>query len=254
MLRKSVWKKQAFGFIVALVLSLVCLPVFAYAEPDQQADADIEIVSIGKAEDVHPMMPVCSGDKYSLTQQIYNASLIGKSGTIKTIAFHVAETDPDFILTNLKIYLYTTRMNSFSGSRPSDAFTDNEMELVYEGVPSPAFGHTEGWHTITLDTPYSYNMAAGNLAVAVSASTTEEREVGVLKFTRTMYRGDTGYSTDDPIVSINRWHNERETAADISLLKDPEDLEGSHGGWEYVGRIFLADMQLGFDTSTQPAE
>lgn len=88
---------------------------------------------------------------YSVSQQIYTAEEIGKSGTIKAISFYHRATVTDLFLKGVQILMKHTEKDSFSGPE-LDPMTD--FTTVYEGDITFSGG---GWVTIHLDSPFYYD-------------------------------------------------------------------------------------------------
>lgn len=100
--------------------------------------------------------------KYSTVQTLYTPTEIGKSGTIKSIAFKVANA-VSFATTEVNVYL-GHKAGTFSGK--SDYVSSDDLTLVYSG--SPTLGQTLGWETLTFNQGlFTYN-GIDNLVVVVT--------------------------------------------------------------------------------------
>ena len=85
--------------------------------------------------------------KYSLTQQIYTVAEVGDAGNITAISFYYTGSTSSGART-VEVYLSHT-----SNSTISSWLTQSSSDKVYSG--SVTF--TQGWNTITLNTPFAYN-------------------------------------------------------------------------------------------------
>ena len=121
--------------------------------------AKAKFVQIGE-DTSHPSykFPVCTLYDYSFTQQIYTAEEIGTAGTITSIAFDYAYTEP-FSMNNVQMYMMHTDKQEFTVV--SDYVPVTASDKVYEGTFSATGA---GWATIILDTPFEYN-GTDNLVV-----------------------------------------------------------------------------------------
>jgi len=120
-------------------------------------------VTIGSGTSSTGNIPTNSNKKYSLSQQIYPASVIGGAGTITAVAFKVSNSYS--ATRTLEIYLSHTTKSSFSSR--TDWVQQATATKVFSG--SVAFA-ASGWTTITLDTPFEYN-GTSNLLVTVDDNT-----------------------------------------------------------------------------------
>ena len=128
------------------------------------AKAETETIQIGSGSSTNLPVPFNPGFYSSYTQQIYQPSEIGKTGTITSIAFYavntVDETNPAQTR-NLDLFLVETDKSSFSSD--TDWLSISESNRVFSGEVTFPVGC---WTTITFDTPFEYN-GTGNLCVIV---------------------------------------------------------------------------------------
>ena len=117
-----------------------------------------ETVTIGDGTSSGYYLPFNMFYNYSLTQQIYSADEIGMAGTINTISFQYAYSNP-FTLENVQVYMLNVDKSSFEST--TDMVAISESDKVFEGTFS-ATG--SGWVTIELDTPFEYD-GTSNLLV-----------------------------------------------------------------------------------------
>jgi len=111
-------------------------------------------------------LPVNSLYNYSYTQQILLSSDIGMSGTISKIRFkHHSGT-----------LVYNDNWTVYLGYKTGSTFTSttnwvplSSLTNVYSGTVTA----TGGWVELTLSTPFSYNMATGNLVIAVDENSSD---------------------------------------------------------------------------------
>lgn len=105
-------------------------------------------------------IPVNNLYNYSYTQQILLASDIGLSGPISTIRFKY-NTGSLSSNDNWTVYLGYKTGSSFTSN--TDWVPLSGLTQVFSGTVTAA----DGWITLALTTPFNYNMANGNLVVAV---------------------------------------------------------------------------------------
>ena len=98
--------------------------------------------------------------KYSLTQQIYTAAELGDAGNITAISFYYNSSSSSGARA-LDIYMSHT-----TNSTISSWVTQSSSNLVY----SSSFTFTQGWNTITLNTPFPYD-GTSNLLLTVDDNT-----------------------------------------------------------------------------------
>jgi hypothetical protein len=112
-------------------------------------------ITIGNGNgDISTTHPFFMENDWSLVQQIYLADEIEMSGTINSIAFRRAQSSGAYSMERVQVYMKLTDKDHFDNYKemvPLDA-----SDKVYEGD----FTATEGsdWVTITLDTPFEYNL------------------------------------------------------------------------------------------------
>ena len=152
-------------------------------------------VTIGSGTGTNTNLPTNSGQKYSLSQQIYTNNEMGNAGTITKIAFQVSNSKST--TRNLEVYLAHTSKSSFDSS--SDWVQQATSNKVYSGSVSFA---NSGWTTITLDTPFEYD-GTSNLLLTVDDNTktalNNTNRLSFYRFTTTSYTslfksGNTNYS------------------------------------------------------------
>ena len=99
--------------------------------------------------------------RYASTQLLYTPTEIGKSGTITSIAFKVANAS-SFSTSIVKVYM-GHKSNTFSDA--SDFVPSSNLTLVYSGTPT--LGQSTGWETLTFNQgSFNYN-GRDNLVVVV---------------------------------------------------------------------------------------
>lgn len=124
--------------------------------------ADTSYVTIGtETDDWSWEIPYGSYYHYSTTQSIYTADEIGTGGTIRSIAYNVANAS-SFNTNSVQIYMGHTSKSSFSSS--ADEENVSNMTLVYSG--SPTLATAPGWEELTLTSPFVYN-GTDNLVIVV---------------------------------------------------------------------------------------
>jgi hypothetical protein len=152
-------------------------------------------VTIGSGTGTNTNVPTNSGQKYSLSQQIYTNNEMGNAGTITKIAFQVSNSKST--TRNLEVYLAHTSKSSFDSN--SDWVQQATSNKVFSGSVSFA---NSGWTTITLDTPFEYD-GTSNLLLTVDDNTNtalnNTNRLSFYRFTTTSYTslfkaGNTNYS------------------------------------------------------------
>ena len=132
-------------FVLALVM---CAAVFSLT---QRAYADTETVTVGSGTEKLNYLPYANDDSYinanGRTQIIYSASDIGKDGAISAIAYNVAEPAEGYDVTGMKIWMGYTQDDSFNWNESNYnvagsplTFTEDDLTLVYNGVPANKIG------------------------------------------------------------------------------------------------------------------
>ena len=120
---------------------------------------DISIGS-GTATNNGNYLPTTDYYKYSLSQQIYTQSELGGAGSITAIRFYYSTSTSS----NTRILdIYMTHTNS---STITSWQSQSSNSLVFSGTHI----FTQGWNTITLDTPFAYN-GTSNLLLTVDDNT-----------------------------------------------------------------------------------
>ena len=152
-------------------------------------------VTIGSGTGTNTNVPTNSGQKYSLSQQIYTNNEMGNAGTITKIAFQVSNSKST--TRSLEVYLAHTSKSSFDSN--SDWVQQATSNKVFSGSVSFA---NSGWTTITLDTPFEYD-GTSNLLLTVDDNTNtalnNTNRLSFYRFTTTSYTslfkaGNTNYS------------------------------------------------------------
>ena len=115
------------------------------------------IVEIGTGTGTTYYGPFNSLWGYSFVEQIYTAEEIDMPGTITSISFNNSSSGQT---NNITVYMKLVNRTSFSSS--SDYETVTAADIVYTG----SHNFSNGWSTITLDTPFEYD-GASNLMIAV---------------------------------------------------------------------------------------
>ena len=127
-----------------------------------------EFINIGGYETSDKELPYGNYYKYSTVQMLYTPSEIGKSGTVKSISFDVANAST-FATSEVKVYL-GHKSTLFSGV--NDYVRSSNLTLVYSGTPT--LGSKTGWETLTFNqtgTSFTYN-GTDNLVVVVTRKST----------------------------------------------------------------------------------
>lgn len=120
--------------------------------------AKAKVVQVGDGTETKYYYPVNMYYNYSLVQQIYIAEEIGMSGTITSIAFDYAYSQP-FSMDGVQVYMKNVSKGEFIDN--NDVELISASDKVWEGT----FSATEaGWVTIDLNTPFEYD-GASNLLV-----------------------------------------------------------------------------------------
>lgn len=127
--------------------------------------AQSSVVNVGNGSSGSSYLPSCTFCTYSLSQQIYTSSEIGKTGQITSIAFYNYDTGSE---RNYDIYLSHTSKQSFDSQ--TDWVKVAAGSKVYSGKVWLAQGV---WTVIDLDTPFQYD-GLQNLLITVDDNTGEE--------------------------------------------------------------------------------
>lgn len=142
------WSK--FGSIVSI-------------DGDEPGDSDTELVTIGEGnvDGSFNTVPYNNYYKYSTTQMLYTPREIGRSGTIKSIAFKVANAT-SHSTSEVKVYL-GHKSDLFSGTTD---YVSSNLTLVYSGAPT--LGRATGWEKLDFNQgEFEYN-GTDNLVVVVT--------------------------------------------------------------------------------------
>ena len=134
---------------------------FSFTVP-QGVVCDGTLIEVGSGDDTNDKLPSNSYYKYALTQQIYTAAEIGRSGIISSISFYNTGTEKT---RNYDIYLVNTTKNTFTGA--SDWITVRALDKVFSGTVVMA---ADEWTTINLDIPFEYD-GLTNLALIMDDNT-----------------------------------------------------------------------------------
>lgn len=97
----------------------------------------------------HGLLPSSSDSQYSLSEQIYTASEINRTGTISGISFYNAGTTQS---RNFDMYIVHTNKSAFDHNL--DWISTTPADLVFSG---PIELTTGAWTEIALDVPFAYN-------------------------------------------------------------------------------------------------
>ena len=156
---------------------------------------------------------------YSWNQCIYDATEIGISGDIISIAWHCANNQSSLLCNNITIYMGTTTHNSHTSA--TDWLPMDSLTMVYQGQ-NVIIGDQTGWKTFFLNTPFHYD-GTGNLVVVVSKT------------------------ADD--YSAQRWSFTTTTDACLYRQSDNDPTFSSHPG-TIAGTLYYtrANIRLGIDT------
>ena len=121
-------------------------------------------VQIGSGTDQNQSTPFEPYYGFSYAQSIYTAAELVTSGTITAIQWYYSGTTALPNSQDLSVYIGHTTKTEFTST--TDWEPIGNLTLSYTGgitIPTPG---TNGWVTITLDTPFVYN-GTSNLIVAV---------------------------------------------------------------------------------------
>ena len=140
--------------LLILMMLVAMLPAYLQAQ---------DIVEIGTGTSTTYYVPFNALYGYSFTEQLYYAAEIDMAGSITSISFyHQPSSTTTDQTNNIVIYMKNVSRSSFSSS--SDFETVTTGDIVYNGtwtIPG-----TEGWTTITLDSPFDYD-GTSNLMIAM---------------------------------------------------------------------------------------
>ena len=119
-------------------------------------------VTIGDGTTSTYVTPYNSLWVYSYVQQVYTADEIGMAGTISSIAFCLSTNEDQ--TNEYDIFMKHVTRETFEN--PADFETVTAENLVYSG----SITFSQGWTTITLDTPFEYD-GTQNLMIAFHEKT-----------------------------------------------------------------------------------
>ena len=114
-------------------------------------------VTIGTGDATSRYVPINNYYNYSITEMLYTAEEIGTAGTISSISFYYNGDAKDFPIT---VY-----MQNVDASDLSTGISLATADQVFAGTYSVTA--TEGWHTITLDSPFAYD-GTSNLLIGIN--------------------------------------------------------------------------------------
>ena len=115
------------------------------------------VVEIGDGTSTTSRVPYNSLWGYSFVEQIYTADEIGTAGTITAISFNMSSTDTQ--TNTYQVFMKNVSRSIFSASTDYEAVTASDM--VFSGT----WTVSNGWNTLTLDTPFAYD-GTSNLLIA----------------------------------------------------------------------------------------
>ena len=159
--------------------------------------------------------------KYSLTQQIYTSSEVGSAGNITAISFYYNSSTSSGSR-SIDVYLAHT-----SNATISSWQTQSNSNKVYSG--SHTF--TQGWNTITLNTPFAYNGTSNLLLTfddntgSYDVSSTQSFYTYSTGSSRAIYYyKDSGNPNPTTTVSVNA--STSQYNAQIKITKEVPSTEG----------------------------
>ena len=120
------------------------------------------LVQIGNGITTNSHLPTTTSSQYSMTEQIYTATEIGRSGNIYTLAFYNID---DAVTRDLDIYMVNTNKSSFADNY--DWVAVSSSDLVFSGNVNFL---SEEWTTIELTNPFYYS-GSDNLLIVVNDNT-----------------------------------------------------------------------------------
>lgn len=219
-------KKNRFNLIFPALLTIAAL-LTGQSTRAQSIDYTAEI---GSGTSLYHLLPTADNWKYSLTQQIYMIDEILRAGTINTISFYANQAfDGDM---HVQVYMKQVSKNSFANSSDVEAVTASDK--VFEGAFHPT---SQGWVTITLDTPFNYD-ATSNLLICFYDNTGNDWHASNTNF---KFR----YSTYDTNMALG-WRSD-------SSAPDLNDLSSFSGQSPNGKELFKyrSNIKLGF-TNSEP--
>ena len=169
--------------------------------------ANPNITEIGTCTGGGNYLPVNSSSNYSISQQIYTASEINRTGTIFGISFYNAGTSQ---IRNYDMYLVHTNKTTFSDNVDWVAVTP--ADLVFSGPIELTAG---SWTEFALDVPFNYNGTENLLLVMNDKTGTSAPGIGCHTFHTTelqaiyAYRNGSGYDPMFPNNIIGDYNSEK---------------------------------------------
>ncbi len=169
--------------------------------------ANPNITEIGTCTGGGDYLPVNSSSNYSISQQIYTASEINRTGTISGISFYNAGTSQ---IRNYDMYLVHTNKTTFSDNVDWVAVTP--ADLVFSGPIELTAG---SWTEFALDVPFNYNGTENLLLVMNDKTGTSAPGIGCHTFHTTelqaiyAYRNGSGYDPMFPNNIIGDYNSEK---------------------------------------------
>ena len=124
-------------------------------------------IVVHKGSGTTSYVPTNIANKYSMTQQIYTAEEIGRSGNILNVDFLRYNQSFTPSTRNIDIYMVNTDKSAFNGS--SDWINVTDSDKVFSGDVNFTFS-SDNWMTVVLDTPFAYDNTK-NLAILVKDNT-----------------------------------------------------------------------------------
>ena len=159
------------------------------------------VVTVGDGTNVISSLPLHTLANSSWTQQIYTAEEIGRSGTISSIAFNYAYSEP-FSMEGVQVYLKHTNWNVFVDRY--DMVQVGEEDKVFEGTFSATGA---GWVKIEFDTPFEYNGTSNLLVCCLDPTDGKSAPLGFYySYTDINSKRSVIRSTDDGIIPW--WYND----------------------------------------------
>ena len=178
--------------------------------------------------------------KYCLSQQIYTSEEVGDTGKITALSFYYNSS------TNSGDRALAIYMSHTTNSTISSWITESTSHLVYSGNHN----FTQGWNTITLDTPFVYN-GTSNILLTVDDNTGTYYSISQFIYFYTYstnanraiyYRND--YTNPDPTGSVSVTANKvtynaqlkmtKQVAGDEVFVKVISGYDGNDGKWCFI--------------------
>ena len=141
-------------------------------------------------------LPVNSAQKYSYSQQIYNADEIGRAGTINSITLWLTGKAN---LPQRSIDIYMKEVDKTSFTKKTDWVPLSDNDLVYTGTLTVQNTEVQAY-TIQLDKPFYYTGTHGLLIAFNDKTGSATNGLGGKGFIpSTLYMSICGYSSAQPI-------------------------------------------------------